>query len=172
MIPLKDDIPSRRFPVATLALLCAGAVAALVVAGGPSAWVVLVSAAFVWLFGPSLEDAMGPTRYLLFLTAGAAAAAAIQPEAATAGSAAAVVGGYALLYPWAHVVTLGLVPALMGVFQLPALVVLATWPALQGLAAGPDPAPLAGLAVGLAAVRLLARDAQRDYRRPAGVAAY
>lgn len=174
MIPLKDDIPYRRFPVVTVAVIVAGAIAAVLLDGAPPAWVTLISAVFLWLFGPSVEDAMGPVRYGIFLAVGAAVSAAIEPEAgaAVAGGVAAALGGYALLYPHAHVVTLGFVPGMMSVFELPALAVLATWLPLQALAGGLDPAPLAGLVVGAVAVRLLARDAQRDYQRPRGVPAY
>ncbi len=174
VIPLKDDIPSRRFPAATVALITAALATSLILTGPPSVWAVVVGALYLWLFGPSLEDAMGPLRYLLFLAGAATAAAAIHPTAAVAGAGAVAgaLGGYALLYPRAHVVALGFVPGLMSVFELPALAVLAAWLPLQTLASGTDPAPLAGLAVGMLAVRLMARDPQRDYRHASGVPAY
>ena len=111
MIPLKDDIPYRHFPVVTVAVIGAGVVAVVAVSGAPSAWAVLVSALFLWLFGPSMEDAMGPVRYAVFLAAGSALALAIEPDAGVgaAGAVAAVLGGYTLVYPRAHVVALGFV---------------------------------------------------------------
>jgi membrane associated rhomboid family serine protease len=174
VIPLKDDIPYRRFPVVTVAVIAGGVIASLLLDGAPSVWVLLVSGVFLWLFGPTIEDAMGPVRYAVFLAAGAAVSAALDPEAgvAAAGGVAAVLTGHALLYPRAHVVTLGFLPGMMSVFQLPALAVLATWLPLQALAGGLDPAPLAGLAVGAALVHLLARDPQSEYQRPGGVPAY
>ncbi len=162
MIPLKDDIPARRFPVITVMLIAAAVVAVVL---GADFWPLVVGGGFLWLFGPSVEDSMGRLRFILFVALGAGAAAAIDPEAAGGGVVAAVLGGYALLYPRAHVVALSLVPGWMTVVQLPALAVLALWPALYVLAAGTDPAPLAGLAAGLVSVRLLAHDAQRDYQR-------
>ncbi len=162
MIPLKDDIPARRFPLITVMLIAAAVVAVVL---GADVWPLVLSSGFLWLFGPSVEDSMGRLRFILFAALGAAAAAAIDPEAAGGGLVAAVLGGYALLYPRAHVVALRLVPGFMTVVQLPALAVLALWPALYLLTAGADPAPLAGLAAGLVSVRLLAHDAQRDYQR-------
>jgi membrane associated rhomboid family serine protease len=174
VIPLKDDIASRRFPVVTVTLIAAGAVALLAVGDAPSPWLVLVSGVFLWLFGPSLEDAMGPVRYVVFLAAGAAVAGAIEPDAgvAAAGAVGAAMGGYAVLYPRAHVVALGLVPGMMSVFELPALVVLAAWVPLQALAGGTDPAPLAGLVLGALAVRILAHRAQHDHHSPGDLPAY
>jgi membrane associated rhomboid family serine protease len=168
VIPLKDDIPARRQPVVAflaIAALLAGLIAGerLGVDGG--GWTLLVAAAFLWLFGPSVEDAMGHTRFALFLVATGALTWALDPGAAVAGSVAGVVGAYAVLYPRAHVVVLSLVPGFMTVTQVPAPAVLVLWLPLQALAGGPDPAPLAGLAAGAVAVRALAHRAQRDYER-------
>jgi membrane associated rhomboid family serine protease len=169
MIPLKDDIPARRFPVVTVTLIVA-AVAAFVVAGdrlgdhaGP--WALVVDGVFLWLFGPSVEDAMGRPRFVLMAALGAGVTAALDPASAGGGVVAAVLAGYALLYPHAHVVALRLVPGFMTVTLVPALAVLVLWLPLQALAAGPTLAPLAGLVVGALAVRVLAHRTQRDYER-------
>ncbi len=162
MIPLKDDIPARRFPLVTVTLIAA-AVVAIALEGDP--WPLVVGGAFLWLFGPSVEDAMGRLRFVAFAALGGAAAAALDPAAAGTGVVAAVLGGYALTYPRAHVVALSLVPGWMTVVRLPALAVLVLWLPLQALAAGLDPAPLAGLGAGLVTVRPLARSVQRDYER-------
>ena len=169
MIPLKDDIPARRVPLVTFTLI-AGAVVAFLVAGDElgdhaGVWVLVVNGLFLFLFGPSVEDAMGRVRFVVFAALGGGAAAALDPSSAAAGAVAAVLGGYALLYPRAHVVALSLVPGLMTVFELPALAVAAAWLPLQALAAGPEPAPLAGLAAGVLLVRLLAHRTQGDYER-------
>ncbi|HYI38117.1 MAG TPA: rhomboid family intramembrane serine protease [Thermoleophilaceae bacterium] len=169
MIPLKDDIPARDFPLVTVALIAA-AVAAYAFAGdrlGDHAgfWALVVGGVFLWLFGPSVEDAMGRARFVLFTALGAGVTAALDPSSAGAGVVAAVLGGYALLYPRAHVVVLNLIPGFMTVTQVPALAVLVTWLPLQALAGGPDPAPLAGLAAGALTARVLAHRVQRDYQR-------
>ncbi|HEX5909949.1 MAG TPA: rhomboid family intramembrane serine protease [Thermoleophilaceae bacterium] len=169
MIPLKDDIPARRPPVVTFVAIAAAALAWLVagdrlgVDGG--GWTLLVAAAFLWLFAPSVEDAMGQARFTVFLVAGGALTWALDPAAAVAGSVAAVLGAYAVLYPRAHVVALNLVPGFMTVTQVPAPAVLVLWLPLQALAGGLDPAPLAGLAAGAAAARPLAHRVQHDYER-------
>ena len=75
----------------------------------------MLGGGFLWLFGPSVEDAMGRLRFVLFAALGGGAAAALDPAAAGAGVVAAVLGGYALLYPRAHVVALSLVPGFMTV---------------------------------------------------------
>ena len=169
MIPLKDDIPARRFPVICVGLIVA-ALIALLIAGGElgdhaGAWVLVVSGVFLWLFGPSVEDAMGRVRFVLFAAVGGGVTAALDPSSAGAGVVAAVLGAYVLLYPRAHVVTLSLVPGLMSVFELPALAVAGAWVPLQAVAGGLDPAPLAGLAVGFLGARLLAHRVQSDYQR-------
>lgn len=169
VIPLKDDIPARRFPVVTVTLIAA-AVVAFAVAGdrlGDHAgfWELLLGGVFLWLFGPSVEDAMGRAVFVPFAALGAGVTAAIDPSFAGAGLVAAVLGAYALLYPRAHVVALSLVPGLMTVFQLPALAVAAAWLPLQAVAGGLDPAPLAGLALGALTARVLARRVQREYER-------
>ena len=83
MIPLKDDIPARHPPVVTFVALAAAALAYLVagdelaVDGG--GWTLLVAAAFLWLFGPSVEDAMGQARFVVFLLAAGALTWALDP---------------------------------------------------------------------------------------------
>jgi len=162
VIPWGDDIPVRRFPVVTVTLIAAAVAAALL---GADLWPLVLGGVFLWLFGPSVEDAMGRAWFVAFAALGGGAAAALDPSAAGAGVVAAVLGGYVLLYPRAHVVTLTLVPGWMTVTRVPALAVLVLWLPLQALAAGLEPAPLAGLGVGLLTVRLLARSVQRDYER-------
>ena len=169
VIPLKDDIPARRPPVVTFAGIAATVLAYLVagddlgVDGG--GWTLALAAGFLWLFGPSVEDAMGHARFLVFLVAGGALTWALDPAAAVAGAVGATLGAYAVLYPRAHVVALNLVPGFMTVTQVPALPVLALWLPLQALAGGLEPAPLAGVLAGALTVRLLAHRVQPDPRR-------
>jgi rhomboid family protein len=123
---------------------------------------------FLWLFGNTVEDAMGPVRFLgFYLLAGLAALAVqvvISPEAtaATAGASGAiagVVGGYATLYRRARVLTLVLIVFFFGVIEVPALVMVALWLAMQAaFGNGLDAylAQLGSFAVGMAAIRLVA----------------
>src|SRR3954453_12562008 len=70
---------------------------------------------FLWIFGNNVEDSMGPVRFVAFSLLGGIAALAGQvlvspgaevPTIGASGAIAAVLGGYALLFPRARVVTL------------------------------------------------------------------
>jgi membrane associated rhomboid family serine protease len=70
---------------------------------------------FLWIFGNNVEDSMGRVRYAVFYLLGGIAAAVAQvlvspdsavPLVGASGAIAAVLGGYALLYPHARVLTL------------------------------------------------------------------
>jgi membrane associated rhomboid family serine protease len=96
---------------------------------------------FLWVFGRSVEDALGHFPYLVFyLTCGVAAAlaqtlsnpASLIPTVGASGAIAGVMGGYFLLYPRARV--LMLVPFFFIFFLwLPAWAVLGYWFVLQFL---------------------------------------
>jgi membrane associated rhomboid family serine protease len=88
------------------------------------------------IFGPSIEDALGPPRYLAFCLLGSAlallAGAAAQLDAksfalACAGAGAAVLGGYLALYPRARVLTMFFVVFLATLVEIPALLLLGLW---------------------------------------------
>jgi membrane associated rhomboid family serine protease len=130
---------------------------------------VVVNMLFLWLFAKSLEDALGPARFLaLFLLAGLAAAAmqelfdpeTVTPTVGVAGSIAGLIGAYGLLYPRAKIICWLLIPFFVTFVEIPALILAAAWLALQALDAVGQP-PIVGLAGGLAlgvvAVRLLTR---------------
>ncbi|MCW3006843.1 MAG: rhomboid family intrarane serine protease, partial [Solirubrobacterales bacterium] len=94
MFPVKDDIPTDRWPLVTIALILANVIVYLVAGaatagdGGVVPSDPSVGAAFgsmflhdgllhllgnvllLWLFGPSVEDAMGRVRYVLFYVVG------------------------------------------------------------------------------------------------------
>ncbi len=123
---------------------------------------------FLWIFGNTVEDAMGPIRFLAFYLAGGLAAigllvafdhASTVPTAGPAGAVAAVIGGYALIYPRARVLWLVLIPLFFGVVEVPTAVMVGLWLAMQALF-GDGVATylvhLATLGLGGVAVRLLA----------------
>ena len=261
MFPLKDDIPTRRFPILTVALIAINVVMffgfqgaffgseekfddrvidygaipyeishpgkgcdlsasgqALICEGQeevggqapdqPSTWLTLLTSMFMhggllhiagnmlflWIFGNNIEDSMGRARFLgFYLLGGLAAVAAqvvIQPDAAVptigaSGAVAAVLGGYALLYPRARVVTLIFIVIFFTVIELPALLVLGAWFALQALngaseLAGPVSggggvaywAHIGGFLFGLAAIRLFANRVHDDYERAHRIPVY
>jgi membrane associated rhomboid family serine protease len=145
---------------------------------------------FLWVFGNNIEDSMGRIKYIVFyLLAGIAAAlaqVAVSPDSQTplvgaSGAIAGVLGGYALLYPRARILTAVFVFFIFFV-EIPALVMLGIWIFLQflpavGQLASPDVgsqggvayfAHIGGFLFGLAAVKLFAdrRSAAYESRGP------
>jgi membrane associated rhomboid family serine protease len=140
---------------------------------------------FLWIFGNNIEDAMGRPKFLLFYLLGGLVATlaqfafdtgAIVPNLGASGAIAAVLGGYALLYPRARVVTLIFIIFFITLLELPALLVLGGWFLLQLLDASSQTdgqggggvaylAHIGGFAFGLLAVKLFASRYDRDYER-------
>jgi membrane associated rhomboid family serine protease len=140
---------------------------------------------FLWIFGNNIEDSMGRFKFTLFYLLGGIVAAlaqtAIGPNSTTptlgaSGAIAAVLGGYALLYPRARVLTVIFIIFFFTVVELPALFVLGGWFLLQLLDAGTVSASsggggvayfahIGGFLFGLATIKLFAtrRD---DYVQP------
>jgi membrane associated rhomboid family serine protease len=248
LIPLKDDIPTRRFPILTVAIIaicCAvyflferglwdlgatgnervlefGAIPYEVTnpgeecgeTGGQVAcegqpgvsgqapdqapwWVTIFTSMFLhgsllhlggnmlflWIFGNNIEDSMGRFRFVVFYLLGGVAALALQvvtdadaavPTVGASGAIAAVLGGYAILYPRARVVTLVFIVIIFTVIQLPALLVLGFWFLLQLLPAFSEPvgdggggiayfAHIGGFLFGLLVIKLFADRVHDDY---------
>ena len=134
---------------------------------------------------------MGRVKFILFYLLGGIAATAAQffiggpnapvPNLGASGAIAAVLGGYALLYPRARVVTLVFIVFFITVITLPALLVLGLWFLLQLLDASSQPLTGGGVAVwahiggfvfGLLAIKLLASRYDPNYDRPSRYAAY
>jgi membrane associated rhomboid family serine protease len=143
---------------------------------------------FLWIFGNNVEDAMGRVRYALFYLLGGIAAAlaqvAIDPDATVplvgaSGAIAAVLGGYALLYPRARVLTLFFFFFIFFI-EVPALLLLGLWiftqflPAVGQLATTEVGdgggvaywAHIGGFLFGLAAIKLFAHRRSAQYGRP------
>ncbi len=244
MIPLKDDIPTRRFPVLTVAIIviccvvyfffqqgfwelgdtgnervleygavpyevtnpgddCVGDVCEGqpgVVGEAPDQapwWVTLFTSMFLhgsflhiagnmlflWIFGNNIEDSMGRVRFVVFYLLGGLVALGLQvltdpdstiPTVGASGAIAAVLGGYALLYPRARVITVIFIIIFFTVVQLPALLVLGFWFLLQLLPAFSEPvgdggggvayfAHIGGFLFGLLAIKLFADRVHDDY---------
>jgi membrane associated rhomboid family serine protease len=114
---------------------------------------------FLWVFGNNVEDSMGRVRYVVFyLLAGIAAGLTqvlVSPDSQTplvgaSGAIAGVLGGYALLYPRARVLTAIFVFFIFFI-EIPALVLLGIWIFLQflpavGQLASPDVGSQGGVA--------------------------
>lgn len=97
---------------------------------------------YLWIFGNNVEDAMGRMRFVVFyLLCGVAAAYAhafmnsssLTPMIGASGAISGVLGAYLLLYPRARVVTLVMMGFYIRTVEIPAMVVLGFWFALQFL---------------------------------------
>jgi membrane associated rhomboid family serine protease len=91
---------------------------------------------FLWIFGNTVEDSMGPFRFLAFYLLGGIAALGLQvaidpdslaPTVGASGAIAAVLGGYIVLHPRGRVLTLVLIIFFFGVIEIPALAMLGLW---------------------------------------------
>ena len=186
MFPLKDNIPTRRFPVVTVVLIAMNVVVYLFLqpksgidfsgnsldpreiydyAATPCSvsgdcagqapedstpWLNVLTSMFshagllhlggnmlfLWIFGNNIEDSMGRVKYVLFYLLGGVAAFGLQfaldtsspvPTLGASGAAAAVLGGYLLLYPRARVVTAIFIVLFFTLIEIPAFLVLGFW---------------------------------------------
>jgi membrane associated rhomboid family serine protease len=105
---------------------------------------------FLWIFGDNVEDAMGHGRYFIFYLLSGVAATFAQyainplstvPNVGASGAIAGVMAAYVLLYPRAKVITLLIVIIFIDIVEIPAVVFILFWFALQlfsGLAALPS----------------------------------
>ncbi|MFQ6019300.1 MAG: rhomboid family intramembrane serine protease [Dehalococcoidia bacterium] len=95
---------------------------------------------FLWVFGDNVEDALGHLRYLFFYVITGIGAVALQvfidqdgliPMVGASGAIAGVLGGYLVLYPRATVGVL--IPWLwfLGIFPVPAVLLIGFWFLLQ-----------------------------------------
>jgi membrane associated rhomboid family serine protease len=136
---------------------------------------------FLWVFGNNIEDSVGRIVFIPFyLLAGIVAVyaqafldtSATIPTVGASGAVAGVLGAYALLHPHARVLTLIFIIFFVTLVEIPAMIMLGIWFALQflpavGQLATPDVAGdsggvayfahVGGFIVGLALIKLLAR---------------
>jgi membrane associated rhomboid family serine protease len=91
---------------------------------------------FLWLFGNNVEDHLGPLPFLgLYLVGGLIASgvhwlsdpSSTVPVIGASGAVAAVLGAYAIAWPWARVHTLVFLIVFFTIIDLPALLVLGVW---------------------------------------------
>jgi membrane associated rhomboid family serine protease len=142
---------------------------------------------FLWIFGNNIEDSMSRWRFIVFYLGGGVAALAAQtlvgpneaiPTVGASGAIAAVLGGYAILYPRARVVTVIFIIIFFTIVTLPAMIVLGLWFLLQlayGASEVAQPvggggvayfAHIGGFVFGLALIKLFANDVHEDYDAP------
>jgi len=94
----------------------------------------------LWIFGPALEDRLGPARFgILYLASGLAAgvahvvfnAGSYMPMLGASGAIAGVIGAYAVRFPFAWVRVLVPIVFIPLFFSIPALVFAGIWFFLQ-----------------------------------------
>ena len=95
---------------------------------------------FLWAFGPEIEDAMGPIRYLAFYLLGGIVASVAQiaamssstvPNLGASGAIAAVMGAFLITYPRDKIRTLLLLGWFITVTVIPASVLIGIWFLIQ-----------------------------------------
>jgi len=100
---------------------------------------------FFWAFGPEIEDAMGPLRYLVFYITGGVIAMLAQvagsptstvPSLGASGAIAAVMGAFLVTYPRDEIRSLLVIFIFVRVTFIPAAVLIGIWFLLQLLNAG------------------------------------
>jgi membrane associated rhomboid family serine protease len=91
---------------------------------------------FFWVFGPEIEDVMGPVRYLVFYLLGGLAATVAQvaidpastvPNLGASGAIAAVMGAFIITYPRDRIRTVLLLGWFSQVTFVPAIVLVGLW---------------------------------------------
>jgi membrane associated rhomboid family serine protease len=101
---------------------------------------VLGNLLFLWIFGNNVEDHFGRVPFLLFYLTGGVVAALTQvaidpgsevPMIGASGAIAATLGGYLVLFPRARVTSLVFLVFFYQLIDVPAVVVLVMWFALQ-----------------------------------------
>jgi membrane associated rhomboid family serine protease len=95
---------------------------------------------FLWAFGPEIEDAMGPIRYLAFYLLGGIVASVAQiaamsnstvPNLGASGAIAAVMGAFLITYPRDKIRTLLPLGWFITVTVIPASVLIGIWFLIQ-----------------------------------------
>lgn len=107
-------------------------------------WHLIGNMWFLWVFGNNVEDRLGHVVFLAFYLIGGLLASAchwlIEPASTTpvigaSGAVAAMLGAYAVTWPWARVKTLLFLFVIITIVDLPALLVLGIWFMMQLLGA-------------------------------------
>jgi membrane associated rhomboid family serine protease len=100
---------------------------------------------FLWVFGPEIEDAMGPMRYLAFYLVGgvvamlaqvAASPSSTVPNLGASGAIAAVMGAFLITYPRDQIKTVLIIFVFVRVRLIPAAVLIGLWFLMQLVSVG------------------------------------
>jgi membrane associated rhomboid family serine protease len=91
---------------------------------------------FFWVFGPEIEDVMGPLRYLIFYLLGGLAATAAQvlidpsstvPNLGASGAIAGVMGAFLITYPRDRIRTVLILGWFVRITLVPAILLVGFW---------------------------------------------
>jgi membrane associated rhomboid family serine protease len=95
---------------------------------------------FLWVFGPMIEDTMGPLRYLFFYLIGGAAAMLLQiavdptstvPNLGASGAIAAVMGTFLVTFPRDRIRTVVFLGWFVNITAIPAILLIGIWFLIQ-----------------------------------------
>jgi membrane associated rhomboid family serine protease len=95
---------------------------------------------FLWAFGPEIEEAMGPVRYLFFYLLSGIAASAAQialmpnstvPNVGASGAIAGVMGAFLVTYPRDRIKTLVFFGIFFRITFIPAALLIGLWFVIQ-----------------------------------------
>jgi membrane associated rhomboid family serine protease len=95
---------------------------------------------FLWVFGSRVEDTLGSAKYLIYYLLCGVVAAVVHlalnlgssvPTLGASGAIAGVMGGFMLLYPRARIVTLIFIIFFITTLEVPAVLLLLYWFAIQ-----------------------------------------
>ena len=140
---------------------------------------ILGNMVFLWAFGPEMEDAMNPFRYLIFYILGGLVAMLAQvavspsstvPNLGASGAIAAVMGAFLVTYPRDQIRALLIIFLYVRVTMIPAVLLIGFWFLIQLFSVGSVAAAqtggvaylahIAGFVFGAATARLF-RDSRR-----------
>jgi membrane associated rhomboid family serine protease len=91
---------------------------------------------FLWAFGPEIEDAMGPWRYLIFYFLGGIVAMLAQiaasphstvPNLGASGAIAAVMGAFIITYPRDRIRSILIIFVFISITRIPAALLIGFW---------------------------------------------
>ena len=117
---------------------------------------------FLWAFGPEIEDAMGPVRYLAFYVLGGIVAMLAQiaasphstvPNLGASGAIAAVMGAFLITYPRDRIKSVLFIGWFGRITFIPAALLIGLWFVIQLFSAG---AVASGVEAGTGGVAYLA----------------
>ena len=106
---------------------------------------ILGNMVFLWAFGPQIEDAMGPFKYLIFYLLGGLVAMVAQivasphstiPTLGASGAIAAVMGAFLVTFPRHRIRTLLIVFIFISVRMIPAAFLIGFWLLMQFFSVG------------------------------------